>query len=514
MKSLLCILFLIIFLTEGVAQNKFNRLYRFDSSLYNSVQFHTMKIVNNAIYTAGIGVVIDSTYLTNPGIFTKFDLQGNLIYNKYQGRFPVSNEFRGDLFVVLPNNDFSLTGSNWDSSFSVVMVNKSGDQIFTKQHFPSPRNFRYSAPRSITQLSDNHFVLAVNETRLGNTKSSIFFVDSLGNKRSSYNLESTWEFMNPLQMSLSKSKKLNVMTRAMTGDFQNVNFQYVTQLYELDTLGNVLWRYQTPTNRYIYGDGFVQLANSNYLMWGYEEYSRPDAVNRFRLLDSVRPFLREIKPNVGVVWEKNFSMLIQPTIFDLKILKDSSIVFVGRYIDTTNVLLKQGYLIKLNKNRDSVYKRTLVHPTFSHGMAFYFPEKIEELDNGDLVIAGYAQDNKVGSPTRYTWGWLIRTDSLGCSLEPTCRVPTQEVEKGPLSIKAFPNPAKDVLTIEYTPENNDKDLDITVSDVMGKVVIRQSLDVFRDPLSINVSNLSVGLYFCTFTVKSKGSATQKVVIVR
>jgi Secretion system C-terminal sorting domain len=185
-----------------------------------------------------------------------------------------------------------------------------------------------------------------------------------------------------------------------------------------------------------------------------------------------------------------------------KILKDSSIVFVGQYLDTANVLLKQGYLIKLNKNRDSLYKRNLVHPAFSHGMAFYFPQKIEELDNGDLVIAGYARDNKPDSPTKFTWGWLIRTDSMGCSLESTCRVPTNEVEKGPLSIKAFPNPTNDIFTVDLSEIPPNQKTIFKLYNTVDQLVMSQKLDSTADKIEFDVRNLIEGFYI--FTLDTEG----------
>ena len=56
----------------------------------------------------------------------------------------------------------------------------------------------------------------------------------------------------------------------------------------------------------------------------------------------------------------------------------------------------------------------------------------------------------IAQPKAGQWGWLVRTDSLGCSLEPSsCRVATKEIEKSPLSINVFPNPINEQMTIDY-----------------------------------------------------------------
>jgi hypothetical protein len=499
MKALLFSLFLFAFCTEGVSQNRFNKLYRVDTTQPLAVIFKSMRIIDNSIYVAGLGVIIDSIYQYNLGLLAKFDLNGNTQFAKYQGRIPIVNEFWEDVITPISNKRIMLSAINWDSSFSALILNYNGDSILKKQYYPSSRSYRYAIPRGFAQLGENRFVVGVHDTRITGTRPVIFTIDSVGNIIDSFKIEDNWLNAGPLQVSLSKSKKLSVMTRGFTGDPQRVEHRYATQLYEFDTLGNMQWRYQTPTNRYVISDGFTQLANGNYLMWGREEFTYPDAANRYRLYDSVRVFVQEIKPNVGVVWNKYFSAAYA---YDLKILKDSSIVFIGRHLDPSNLRYLQGFLFKLNKNRDSLFKKSLTHPTFSHGFADYYPEKIDELDNGDLVIAGYAQDNKQGSPTQGQWGWLIRTDSMGCSLESTCRVPTNEVEKGPLSIKAFPNPANDKFTVDLSEIPFNQKTIFKLYNTMGQLVMSRKLDNTADKIEFDARNLIEGFYI--FTLNTEG----------
>jgi Secretion system C-terminal sorting domain len=509
MKAFLFYVFFFILCTEGYSQNKFNKLYRADSLQQLAVIYKSMKVIDNAIYTSGVGIIGDSLYY-NSGLLAKFNLQGNVQFSKYLGRFPIINEFGEDILSPITNKRLLLSGTNLDSSFSVLILNYNGDSILKKQYFPSSDDYVYAVPRSNIQISDNRFVISVSDVRITGTRPVIFTIDSLGKIIDSFKIEDNWTYVSQLQVALSKSKKLSVMTRGFTGDPQRVEHRYATQLYEFDTLGNMQWRYQTPTNRYVISDGFTQLANGNYLMWGREEFTYPDAANRYRLYDSVRVFVQEIKPNVGVVWNKYFHAAYA---YDLKILKDSSIVFIGRHLDPSNPRYLQGFLFKLNKNRDSLFKRSLTHPTFSHGFADYYPEKIDELDNGDLVIAGYAQDNKQGSPTQGQWGWLIRTDSMGCSLESTCRVPTNEVEKGPLSIKAFPNPTSGSFTVDWEDGINTEGGIIRVFNMLGQMIFQQTIpsNDTRTQLELNVPS---GIYHIRMNFKENKVFQGRVLIVK
>jgi hypothetical protein len=492
------------FCIGNLQSQSFNKLYRFDSLKLNSVEFYSMYVANNAIYTAGIGIVLDSIYIISPGVFTKFDLQGNIQYVRYQDKHPNTTEFRDDVIASVSNNLFLLTGLNRDSSFSATFVNtNTGNTVTKRRYFPLSPSYFYTTPRSNAFINNNRFALIVNESYRDSSKSSIFIIDSIGNPINLFKIPSIRKYTNPLKITVNKSKNLILMTRSSLGDYQRIGYQYTTQLFELDTIGNILWRYETPLNRYVFGDGFTQIANGNYLMWGHEEFTHPDTFGLYREFDSIRVFIREIKPQVGVVSEKLFGLPYRGTIYDLKILKDSSIAFVGQYLDPSNLHSLQGYLIKLNKNRDSLFKRNLTHPTFSHGFADYYPQKIEELDNGDLVIGGYARDNKPDSPTKFTWGWLIRTDAAGCSFEPVnCRVPTTEVEKGPLSIKVFPNPTTGSFTVDLSGILTNQKTIFKLYNTVGQLVMSQEIDNAADKIEFNARHLIEGFYI--FTLQTEG----------
>ena len=186
---------------------------------------------------------------------------------------------------------------------------------------------------------------------------------------------------------------------------------------------------------------------------------------------------------------------------NLKILKDSSIIFVGSYSEPSDPTNLRGFLIKLNKNRDSLFKRNLLHPIFSRG-AYYYPEKIDVLDNGDLIIAGYAQDYFTGSPTEGQWGWLIRTDSLGCSLEPTCRVPTKEVVERPLSINVFPNPTSGSFTVDLKDDLQNQNTVFKLYNTVGQLVMNRKLDNTANKIEFDVSHLIEGFYIFTLNTES------------
>lgn len=116
-----------------------------------------------------------------------------------------------------------------------------------------------------------------------------------------------------------------------------------------------------------------------------------------------------------------------------------------------------------------------------------------------------------------TWNWIgfgaddIPAISLWLSSKDP-RINTQviwETEGAEMSV--FPNPASDVVNVEFSLEEAD-DVMYIMTDVTGRVVnILNSTNVTNEVKTIDVSNLATGTYFITAKT-SKGTSTQRVVV--
>ena len=93
------------------------------------------------------------------------------------------------------------------------------------------------------------------------------------------------------------------------------------------------------------------------------------------------------------------------------------------------------------------------------------------------------------------WGWLVRTDSLGCSLEPSsCRVTTKETENTPLSINVFPNPVNEQMTIDYQFIKQQNNVYVEIVDMLGRAVFRQKIDDAQGQMQWQTNFAASGLY--------------------
>ena len=516
MKRIIFIILLLSPTCSLFSQALFNRIYRFDSAQYLATTFFSMGIANNKVYLAGFGnVPFDSRTFITHGLLSQVDITtGNIIKNNYYGKQYESTYYRDNVMFV-DKNSINLIGSNFDSSITFIKASFDGEVLIRKKYYPTtfPTTY-YGNTASITKFGSGYVFTTFNAffTRTP-TKASVVIIDTLGNITKTFDFDADSLNCGPGAIMVNKNKNLTFSTIQTKGNDTDSGFVYVSKIREIDSVGRTLWSYSTPANRYIFADKFVQLANGNYLMWGTEELARIEFNGNYWLRQTygVGPYLAEINPQRGLVWEKRYQVVSGGRLHGLKILRDSSIVLTGRYAD--GPYSTSGFLIRLNSRKDSVYRRSFRTPQFATDRVVYYPNQIEELPNGDLLIGGYILNNRlVTEPGVGQWGLLIRTDSLGCSLEPSsCRVATKEVENEPLSIKVFPNPVSSELNIDYTPDNANGKLEIKLFDIVGKTVFNKKMDAFKDPLSINVSNLAEGIYIVSITVQGKKTYTAKFI---
>ncbi|HPS27428.1 MAG TPA: T9SS type A sorting domain-containing protein, partial [Bacteroidales bacterium] len=78
----------------------------------------------------------------------------------------------------------------------------------------------------------------------------------------------------------------------------------------------------------------------------------------------------------------------------------------------------------------------------------------------------------------------------------------------------YPNPAKDLLNIEYTnTENNTGTLQFEIYDLMGKKLIERIIKPGQNT-SVSSESLAQGVYVCKFLYKNKVVKKDKLVIIK
>ena len=101
-------------------------------------------------------------------------------------------------------------------------------------------------------------------------------------------------------------------------------------------------------------------------------------------------------------------------------------------------------------------------------------------------------------------------DDALCEQAQPLTIPTEEE---PLSFKLYPNPAKDIVVVQFSEalENN---AEIILVDVQGKVIMQIKTEIGQQSLLLDTSTLSPGLYFCEIKGSEAMNRTEKLVIIR
>ena len=139
-------------------------------------------------------------------------------------------------------------------------------------------------------------------------------------------------------------------------------------------------------------------------------------------------------------------------------------------------------LFRISYDGDSIWKHYYSAPNVTNELCGLLA--LKQTDDGGFIMAGVAYEPQVM--------WLVKTDSCGCVVE-DCECGGSAVESFWLNneIEVYPNPAKDVLYLNF-PENT-KDLRVEIYDNLGRQIITNELLGWEN--SIDVKQLKAGNYF-------------------
>ena len=165
-----------------------------------------------------------------------------------------------------------------------------------------------------------------------------------------------------------------------------------------------------------------------------------------------------------------------------------------------------GCLLKLDSNRDSLWRRTYTYYNNPPEIQFATFAKHYLLDSkptpdGGFVCSGWIEQQQQDPNPFLQTPWLFKVDSLGC-LEPGCQdVGVTEIVIGlQNTMSLYPNPTYSIAKItfsfpsDYAPPQIS---DLVVIDMQGREVMRQNVMMFgqaNTTIEIDVSKLQSSIY--------------------
>ena len=81
-----------------------------------------------------------------------------------------------------------------------------------------------------------------------------------------------------------------------------------------------------------------------------------------------------------------------------------------------------------------------------------------------------------------------------------------------INLKAYPNPATDKLTVEYTIKENASNLSLSVYDVLGQEMVSKKLSESKGKVDLELDNINAGIYFYAIKVDERTIRTERFIV--
>ena len=293
------------------------------------------------------------------------------------------------------------------------------------------------------------------------------------------------------------------------------NFTIKSILEKLDTLGNTIWRYESPSTEQVWGaNDLLKTKDGGWVVSSGLGSERPINVVSNQAfqeayiykLDSARNFLWGTKFHSDVLTDANFSKIIEE--------EDSSLIAFGTVVrlypqPNPSHFIIHGRVVKLSPQGDSLWSREYEYLTTRDAQHYIYDA--ERTHDGGFLIAGECSGTGGGV---FQQGWLLKLDGEGC-LVPGCHLGLSVLPVGTtarVQVSLYPNPTSDYLNIYYQNRNSKKDLTFSVVDALGRVLdTYTTADISDKTYIFPVQDLASGLYFLEVRQDGKLLETQQFV---
>ena len=162
-----------------------------------------------------------------------------------------------------------------------------------------------------------------------------------------------------------------------------------------------------------------------------------------------------------------------------------------------------------------------IYTGYSPGSTWKLVERIGLINDFPFTLNIWSPISGCNFPTDVGGGFVLQfysdsSYSYFTQYGSYCDVGVQETTAQE-TIKLFPNPANDILNLNYDLTNQfistDK-IDFIVSDLSGKELIRKTIPANQLQMQISVSGLATGMYFCRIETENEMVYSRKFSVVR
>lgn len=478
----------------------------------------------NSIYPTdscyyGIGGISDTINLLAFGnIFYKFDLEGNLLFEKritnqnktYEAWKQTKLNSLGELVSIGYTKDTS--DINWKSWF--VKYNLEGDTILTKEHISPNYNLTndpFYSPLDFLETPDSGYIFIANTA---NTYKDVAVtrLDIDGNELWSKTYGNIYDDI--VYNIISDGDNYIICGITNTNGLGSTSSTFSMYLFSIDIDGNELWSYVAPASEGIeIASDIIKAPDGGYFVAAYIETEIVGSS------EYTVGSIAKLNENFEVEWhhpiyhEQASNINVLSTIVEEEI--DTAFttwgVQVGDISDTVWGI--QPWMARVSVDGDSLWSRSYTFLGLESYLRHQFFD-VRRTPDGGYIMCGESIDFSPDGSGDGQKGWLIKVDEYGC-LVPGCHLDTSTDD--PLSItqatlKVYPNPTSEYLNVYYKNKASKVEGFFRLVDIQGRVVFSFGATQRDTTYMIDLGNYSPGIYFLQYFEDGRLSKTEKIII--
>jgi hypothetical protein len=492
-------------LSTAHTQETFSRRYDFG---YSAVVFNGLAVRGDSIFVSGI--LGDSIFPYRTGSFLAImDSSGDLLHLNAKVEEQSTFELWGNALEDT-GDGFVAVGYAVDTAWNglVVKYDDEGETIWDKRFPGFWANHDFFRFTDVLADDDKVYVAAIdhrNDIPPYESKSILAILSQQG-ELLSYNTYGFMPWTNHIECIVKQSENEIILGGSRNKFYmQNQDFDTQCQIYGVDSTGEKLWSWRSPSNeKYKYANSIVPTPDGGLivasalgtLIW----------VNNSEDEIYWECIIFKLNSEHEQEWVQPFRMGI-PTEFTefnkvIACPDGSGYLAAGvegvEYIEDGNINEENawdigGYLGKVSPQGDSLWDRLILHPnlpTFSEYHEFY---DLKPAPDGGYLLIGES-----GSPGTEPsqQGWLVKVDEWGC-LVPGCHLldSAEEVkQEAGIPLLLYPNPATHILNVYLGPALLPDDARLRIVGMDGKVYQSRPAASIAATYMLDVEGLPAGSY--------------------
>ena len=446
----------------------------------------------------------------------KIDKTGQILWKKDYGDY-ISDYYTGypGSFIKKDTNNFFLSGAKTyyqPRSHNVgylMKFNSVWDTVWTKQYYGDN-----SLPVDTSQHFNNieichnsDFVFAGELYIFGETRSNVMLLktDSLGNFK--------WKRIYGYAGNII-NKGYSVIQTTDSG-FAIGGYKYTPGhpetgdpiVIKTDSIGNQQWL-KNIGGPYLDNKAMLCLGKDGSIIaattYADSMFGNDNAYRRIHIVKI---------DNLGnIVWDKKYGKsTIYNYLNNIRSISNGDLIITGSVI--TDFPHNSGWIMKVTNNGDSLWYR-LYDNLYGDKSENNLYDVIPTIDNG-FLSCGYVFPMQPDTGTQDAW--VIKLDSIGCDTpgcDTTVAIPEIVYKNTEDELYIYPNPASNVLNIQYPITNDECKSIISIYDVFGRKVKEIKLQKGQQQLKVDISNWHNGLYIAVLKDDKKFITKQKFVVLR